>query len=73
VAIWHKKNNVWDAESPVIENLTVDPVIIWPPDHKTVLVTVDYTASDNCSGQLVSVLFNVRRLVDLAEARNKSY
>ena len=41
---------VYDAEPPVMENLTVSPTTIWPPDHKMVMVTVDYTASDNCSG-----------------------
>lgn len=41
---------VYDAEPPVMENLTVSPTTIWPPDHRMVMVTVDYTASDNCSG-----------------------
>jgi hypothetical protein len=45
---------VYDAEPPVMENLTVTPTTIWPPDHKMVMVTVDYTTSDNCSGIIYS-------------------
>ena len=41
---------VYDAEPPVIENLTVSPETIWPPDHKMVPVTIDYTVTDNCGG-----------------------
>ena len=46
-----------DIEPPVIENLTVSPTTIWPPDHKMVMVTVDYTARDNCGGTIYSDLW----------------
>jgi len=48
---------VYDAEPPVMANLTVDPTTIWPPDHKMVMVTVNYTALDNCSGTINSELW----------------
>jgi hypothetical protein len=48
---------VYDAEPPVMENLTVDPATIWPPDHKMVPVTVDYTAWDNCGSIIESGLW----------------
>jgi hypothetical protein len=48
---------VYDAEPPVIENLTVDPATIWPPDHKMVPVTVDYTIWDNCGGSVSNQLW----------------
>lgn len=49
--------NVYDAEPPLIENLTVNPTTIWPPDHKMVPVTINYTLSDNCSGSVFSQLW----------------
>jgi hypothetical protein len=39
---------VEDQEAPVIESFTVTPDILWPPNHKMVLVTPTITASDNC-------------------------
>jgi hypothetical protein len=39
---------VKDMEAPTIENVTANPNIIWPPNHKMVQVTVDVLASDNC-------------------------
>jgi hypothetical protein len=48
---------VFDTEPPVIENLTTDPESIWPPNHKMVPVTVNYSISDNCSGTTNSQLW----------------
>jgi len=48
---------VYDAEPPVIENLTFSPQTIWPPDHKMVPVTIDYTLSDNCGGAVNSQIW----------------
>ncbi len=37
-----------DVEIPVITNLSRTPDSLWPPNHQMVMVTVNYTASDNC-------------------------
>lgn len=38
-----------DTESPVVSAATVDKSLLWPPNHQMELVTVNYTATDNCS------------------------
>jgi hypothetical protein len=48
---------VYDAEPPAIENLTLSPETIWPPDHKMVPVTIDYSTSDNCTGAINSEIW----------------
>jgi hypothetical protein len=48
---------VYDIEPPVIENLTVSPETIWPPNHKMVPVTIDYTLTDNCDGAISSQIW----------------
>jgi hypothetical protein len=48
---------VYDSEGPAIENLTVSPEVIWPPDHKMVPVTVNYNLTDNCSEFTGSMLW----------------
>jgi hypothetical protein len=48
---------VFDTEPPVIDNITADPESLWPPNHKMVPVTVDYSISDNCSGTTNSQLW----------------
>jgi photosystem II stability/assembly factor-like uncharacterized protein len=42
-----------DTESPVVSAATATPNSLWPPNHQMVPVTVDYTATDNCSMQCV--------------------
>ena len=37
-----------DVEPPVIAGLAAVPNVLWPPNHKMVLVSVNYTATDNC-------------------------
>ncbi len=37
-----------DCEPPVISGVSVTPSLLWPANHKLALVTVNYTASDNC-------------------------
>lgn len=39
---------VVDTEPPKLDNVTVSPSVLWPPNHKMRDVTVDYTATDNC-------------------------
>jgi len=39
---------VTDTEKPVISGASANPSVLWPPNHKMVLVTVAYTATDNC-------------------------
>ncbi|HEX2121941.1 MAG TPA: nuclease, partial [Thermoanaerobaculia bacterium] len=34
---------------PVISNISVDPPVLWAPNHKMVDVTVSYDAADGCS------------------------
>jgi hypothetical protein len=41
--------NVSDTESPAVSAATVDRAILWPADHQMEMVTVNYTATDNCS------------------------
>jgi hypothetical protein len=40
---------VIDNEPPVIDGLEATPDHLWPPNHKMKDVTVDYTATDNCT------------------------
>jgi uncharacterized protein len=37
-----------DTEAPAITGASANPLVLGPPNHKLVPVTVDYTASDNC-------------------------
>jgi hypothetical protein len=41
-----------DVEPPVINNLSVTPPFLWPPNHKMKNVDVDYTSTDNCPGPI---------------------
>jgi GH35 family endo-1,4-beta-xylanase len=41
---------------PMISGLTVDKPVLWPPDHNMVLVTLDYSVSDNCDAGLVPTI-----------------
>lgn len=38
-----------DTEFPVVSAATVDKSLLWPPNHQLETVTVNYTATDNCS------------------------
>ena len=53
---------VQDTTQPIIENLTVTPNILWPPNHKMVPVSIELTVSDNCDvstfGRIISVNSN---------------
>jgi hypothetical protein len=40
---------VKDTTRPSIENIVPNPAVLWPPTHKMVNVTINYTAVDNCS------------------------
>ena len=39
---------VLDSEPPAITNVSVSKQMLWPPNHKLVNVTVNYTATNNC-------------------------
>ena len=39
---------VGDDQLPVIENISVDPAILWPPNHQMKNVEVRYSSRDNC-------------------------
>ena len=39
---------VADETAPAISDLAVDTPVLWPPNHRMELVTVAYTAADNC-------------------------
>ena len=41
-----------DVEPPRIEDLSINPPILWPPNHKMKNVNVDYTSTDNCPGPI---------------------
>jgi hypothetical protein len=38
-----------DTQAPAVSAATVDKPSLWPPDHQMETVTVNYTATDNCS------------------------
>jgi hypothetical protein len=40
---------VVDTQPPVVSTATASPNVIWPPEHQMVPITVNYTATDNCS------------------------
>jgi hypothetical protein len=40
---------VEDKLGPVISNISTDPSVLWPVNHKMIKVKVGYTAKDNCS------------------------
>jgi len=42
--------NEVDNQPPIIENLSADPDVLWPPNHKMVAVTLSVSVSDNCGG-----------------------
>jgi len=39
---------VVDQAPPVIAMASVNPSVLWPPNHKMVNVTINYNATDNC-------------------------
>jgi hypothetical protein len=39
---------VYDNEPPKISDISADPYVLWPPNHKMRDVTINYTATDNC-------------------------
>jgi len=41
-----------DHGLPSIGNLSANPAFLWPPNHTMRNVSVNYTASDNCGGQV---------------------
>src|SRR6185503_15245651 len=41
--------------APAVSTVTANPRVLWPPDHRLVNVTIDYTVADNC-GPLTNVL-----------------
>ncbi len=53
---------VEDVEAPIIENVTSNPNVLWPPKHTMVQVNVNVLASDNCDTEpacsIVSVSSN---------------
>jgi Metallo-peptidase family M12/Secretion system C-terminal sorting domain len=40
---------VRDTTRPVISAVSANPSVLWPPNHKMILVTINYTVQDNCS------------------------
>jgi hypothetical protein len=47
---------VADLTPPAIDDVAVDKPVLSPPNHKMHRVTVDYTATDDCCGDLTCVL-----------------
>ena len=39
-----------DTEPPTLEDVSADPTVLWPPNHKMKDVTIEYTSTDNCGG-----------------------
>jgi len=40
---------VQDKTSPAITMASVNPSVLWPPNHKMVDVNINYAAADNCT------------------------
>jgi hypothetical protein len=38
-----------DTQAPVITGAAANPSSLWPPNHKMVEVTINYTVTDNCT------------------------
>jgi hypothetical protein len=47
---------VVNTTPPTISDVAVTPSVLWPPNHKMVEVTVNYTATDDC-GAVTNTLF----------------
>lgn len=45
-----------DTEAPVINNISVDPSVLWPANHKMKNVDVSYSSTDNCPGAVTCTL-----------------
>jgi hypothetical protein len=45
-----------DTEAPVISNVSVNPSVLWPANHKMRDVAVTYSSTDNCPGTITCVL-----------------
>jgi hypothetical protein len=45
-----------DTEAPVISNVSVDPTVLWPVNHKMRNIAVTYSSSDNCPGTVTCTL-----------------
>jgi hypothetical protein len=45
-----------DTEAPVISNVSVDPSVLWPANHKMRNIAVTYSSTDNCPGTVTCVL-----------------
>lgn len=45
-----------DHEAPVITNVSVNPAVLWPANHKMRDVAVTYSSTDNCPGTVTCVL-----------------
>jgi hypothetical protein len=39
---------IFDETPPTITDVSANPSVLWPPNHKLVDVTVDYNVTDNC-------------------------
>lgn len=47
---------VIDNQAPVISGVSASPSILWPADHTMKTVTVNYSVTDNCSGNITTQL-----------------
>jgi hypothetical protein len=45
-----------DTEAPEISNVSVDPTVLWPVNHKMRNIAVTYSSSDNCPGTVTCTL-----------------
>ena len=53
------KVTVVDTTSPTIESFTASPEILWPPNHKMILITTTIVVSDNCDPNPTLVLTSI--------------
>jgi Tol biopolymer transport system component len=51
--------NVVDTTAPSIENVSANPSLLWPPNHKMTSVVVNVSASDSCSPTTVCKIVSV--------------
>ena len=52
---------VADASAPAISNLAVDKPVLWPPNHRMEVVTIGYTAADNCGPVTTELIVSTDR------------
>jgi rhodanese-related sulfurtransferase len=62
---------VVDETAPAISPLAVDETVLWPPNHRMVVVTIGYTATDNCGPVATELLVSMSHGSDRRDTGDK--